>query len=372
LEDSGYGREGSSICGIAGIRKFGDEVINETQIRLFLTGMEHRGNDATGIAMQKKDGEILILKDDIAAWNFTKSKKYEEFINENLNEDIIQVILHTRAATKGSPRKNPNNHPLSVGKCAVIHNGVISNDDSLFRELDLERGAETDSDILRAIVDKHGITKDAIKHLNKVRGGVAMAAMHPEYPGMMLLGRSGNPMTMASDENFLVFASEKSVIHRAMRPWVFRFKKWFQVQSLQLAFSGYPDHSIEILGTEGTEWHDEFRTHYGTYNEPVRRVYTGWKERQKKWDSDNKPVTQVKTLAKKDAFLPLSQLNAYPDKPIRRITECPSCKLRLALLPEQVELPLWELSCPKDNGGCGKLLGRPPVYEDVQEKVVIN
>jgi len=352
------------MCGISGIRKFGNEPIREIQIRLFLTGMEHRGNDATGIAMQKKTGEILIFKDDIAAWNFTKLKKYEEFIETNLDENIVQVILHTRAATKGSPRKSPNNHPLSSGKGAVIHNGVITNDDSLFRELDLERGAETDSDILRAIVDKYGITKEAIKHLNKVRGGVAMAAMHPDYPGMMLLGRSGNPITLASDDNYLVFSSEKSTIHRAMRPWVYRFKKWFQVQSLQLAFSGYPDNTIEILGPDGTEWHDEFKTHYGTYKEPVRRVYSGWKERQKKWDGDIKEAP--KQLAVAHGFVPVENVKSSK-KPIRRISECPSCKLRLALLPEQVDTPLWELSCPKDNGGCGKMLGVMP-----KEVVVAN
>ena len=116
------------MCGISGIIRYGDEQITEPQIRMFLTGLEHRGNDAAGIAMQRKNGELLILKNDVTPWKFTKSKEYLDFIEENLNENIIQVLLHTRAATKGNPRVASNNHPMFAGKAAVIHNGVIHND----------------------------------------------------------------------------------------------------------------------------------------------------------------------------------------------------------------------------------------------------
>ena len=361
------------MCGISGIRRYGDKPIEEIMIRSFLLGLEHRGNDATGIAMQRKDGEVLVYKDDIAAWTFVKSKGYENFLNEHLNDDIIQVILHTRAATKGNPRKNINNHPLHAGKAAVVHNGVLNNDDALFRELELERNAETDSDILRAIVDKFGVTKEAIRKLNKVRGGAAIAALHPEYPGLMLLGRSGNPLTQASNGDFFCFASEKNIIHKAMRPWVSWHKKWFQFQSLQLAFSPYPDNTLEILGPDGTEWHDEFKAFWGTYHEPVRRVYSGWKERQRTWDKQAEHSASTSSTSTSAA--PIKVLNAERTAGAPNVVvECPNCKKRWALSADLLDVPRHLLECTKARGGCGGRLGQynPTVRVETSEHVSVN
>lgn len=342
------------------MRRYGDKPIEDIHIQMLLTGMEHRGNDATGLAMQRRDGRIFILKDDVAAWKFTRSDKYEEFIKENLDDEIIQVILHTRAATKGNPRRYQNNHPLFADKAAIVHNGVLSNDDEQFRVLDLDRKAETDSDIVRAVVDKWGITPEAIQKLNKLRGGAAIAALHPDYPGKMLLGRSGNPLTMGSDENFFVFASEKNVIHRAMRPWVQRWGQWFQKQSLDLAFSPFPDHTLWIIGDQLDEFHDEFKIHYGTYYEPVRRVYSGWKERQRKWD-DGASKTQVNGKGAESSATGTTTIIPGPGSepaPTRVLVACPSCKKTVALVGDQQQKPRFDLFCPKDKGGCGSRLGQ--------------
>ena len=343
-------------------------------IRMFLTGLEHRGNDATGLAMQRKDGEVLVYKDDVAAWTFVTSNGYEEFLEANLDDSITQVILHTRAATKGTSRKNVNNHPLHAGKAAVIHNGVLNNDDALFKELELERKAETDSDILRAIVDKFGVTKEAIRKLNKVRGGAAIAALHPEYPGLMLLGRSGNPITQAANENFFCFASEKNVIHRAMRPWIKKWNKWFQFQSLQLAFSNYPDNTLEILGPEGTEWHDEFKAFWGTYHEPVRRVYSGWRERQRTWDKQaQQEAKRGEEGSRTESNVSAPSSSTTGDAP-RILVECPTCKKHWVLTPDQHDIPRHLLECTKERGGCGNRLGQfsPAQTKHAEERASVN
>jgi predicted glutamine amidotransferase len=325
-------------------------------IRLMLTGLEPRGNDAAGIAMQKTDGQIFVLKNDLTPWQFTKSQAYKDFIEEFLKDDIKQVILHTRAATKGLARFNKNNHPMFSGRSAVVHNGVINNDDELFRNFDIPRTAETDSDILRAITDKWGITKDTIEKLNKLRGGVATAAIHPEYPGWMLLARSGNPLTIASTEDFFAFASTKDVLHRAMRPLVFRFKQWFQVQSVNLAFSPFPDNTAYLIGPEGLEWHEEFKSFTGTYVEPNRRVYINYQERQRKWDAEAKtPQATVKATTEVETDGKL-------------IVKCPKCDKRLALTPEQFASDRSDLRCPEKSGGCGALLSESASAE----KVTVN
>lgn len=325
------------MCGIAGIKRFGDKQIEEIQIRLFLTGLESRGNDATGIAMQRRNGEVLVCKSDVPAWQFVSQQLYKDFIKDHLSDDITQVILHTRGASQGNPRVNKNNHPLTAGKAALIHNGMLSNDDFLFKDLKLDRAADTDSDILRAIVDEFGFTKEAIRKLNRVNGGAAIAALHPDYPGKMLLGRSGNPIVLGSTPEFLVFASEKEAIHRSMRPWVERFGHWFQVMTPDLAFSPFPNDTCWIIGERGVEWHDSMKMHIGNYKEPFRSTYSQYSERQRKFDLDAKPKKYGS------------------NKGVIQI-DCPTCKKHLTISPEQRHLSLEELFCPKEHGGCGNTL----------------
>ncbi len=334
------------MCGIAGIRKYGEKPIEEHMIRLLLTGLEHRGNDASGIAMQNKRGDVFTLKHDSPAWTFVSSVAYEEWIEKHLSPDIEQVILHCRAATKGSPRFAKNNHPLFNGKAAIVHNGKIENDDYVFGELKLERAADTDTDIVRAIIDKFGITEQGIKMLNRVRGSAAIAALSPEYPGKMLVGRSGSPLTIGSTDDFFMFASEKHTIHRAMKPIKQRFNMIFQEQSLNMSFGPYPDNTLWILGPEGKEFHGELKSYWGTYKDPVRRVYVDYKERQDEWtkkaDGGARPINIImpKADANEKVFL-----------------TCPKCKKPLILGKHQLGIDLNELMCPKDKGGCGESLG---------------
>jgi len=332
------------MCGIAGIKKYGNKPIEEIMVRMFLTGLEKRGNDATGIAMQDKKGEIFTLKNDVQAWAFVTSNEYKDWINEHLTDDIEQVILHTRAATKGSPRQSVNNHPLFNGKAAIVHNGKIENDNELFKKLKLERVAETDTDILRALVDKHGVNDELINAFREVRGSAALAAFSPEYPGRMILGRSGSPLCVGSTEDFFCFASEKSVIHRAMRPWVERFGIHFQKQSLEMAFSPFPDHTLWILGPDGKERHGEFKSFWGTYRDPIRRVYTGYKERQDEWTNKAKIKDTIKHYTIKD------------NKEEAIYLSCPKCNKPLVINKEQLKMDLNQLICPLKHGGCGSPL----------------
>ena len=61
------------MCGIAGIRKFGGTPITGEEIVLLLCSIEHRGQHATGIALENPDG-IHVFKAPEPAWKFTKSE----------------------------------------------------------------------------------------------------------------------------------------------------------------------------------------------------------------------------------------------------------------------------------------------------------
>jgi asparagine synthetase B (glutamine-hydrolysing) len=241
------------MCGIGGVRRFGPEPITADQIKTLLIANERRGNDASGVALQDLDGHIHVMKKNVPAWNFVTSTEYEGFIDANLKEDTVIALIHTRAATKGNPSDPRNNHPLWNGKSAVVHNGVLHNDDSLFSRLKLERVGDVDSDVLRAIIDKVGLVPNVIKELNEISGSCAIAAIDSRFPGKLLLGRSGSPLVFASTPDQLVFASEKTAIHHAMRPMEIRHGFPMCPNRTDLAWMTVADDSMYLLG----DWHLE-------------------------------------------------------------------------------------------------------------------
>lgn len=329
------------MCGIAGIIKYGNKPIVEAQIADLLTGNEHRGNDATGMALSQADGSVHVFKKDEPAWTFIKDKEYFAAIEEYLKPDTWAVILHTRGATQGNPRNNVNNHPMYDNLSAVIHNGVLRNDESLFKTMRFERHAETDSDLLRAYVDRFGITEKCIKEMNRIIGSAAGAAVDPRHPKEMLIFRSGSPMWLASNEDFFMFASEKKTAYRALKSYVQRHGMWFKEERANAAFSPMADNTAWIVNEIGLSVHKEFKTMVGQYVDPFRQTYTNYTERQKKWDLMAK-IDKGEKVAKMDTAL-------FYDE-----AECPKCHMFWLITKNGNPK---DFHCNNDKGGCGESLG---------------
>lgn len=302
-------------------------------------GNEHRGNDASGIAIQQKDGSLNILKKDCPGWQLVTSDEYTKFIKEHLHADSRGVIVHARGASQGNPRDNNNNHPMYAGVSAVIHNGVIRNDNDMFNILKLDRKAATDSDIIRAIVDRFGVTEQAVKTLGKLSGSGAIAAFDPRYPGKLLLVRSGNPLTLASNDDFLYFSSEKATLHKACRPFVKRLGLWFHSQKTNVDFSTMANNTAYIIGKKGLEVRGECKICTGEYHEPWRKTYEEYGKRQEKWDN----MAQVKPVGVSDTT---TMKSAY----------CYQCKKNWVIPKDAL---YSNYSCNKAEGGCGGCLWQP-------------
>lgn len=326
------------MCGISGIIKYGKEPISSDHVELLLVGLQKRGNDATGVALQYANGHWVSYKNNVPAWNFVTSNEFVEWMKEKMTPEVVAIIAHTRAATQGTPRDAANNHPLTSEHCALVHNGMISNETTLFSTLKLKRQGEVDSDILRAIVEEYGITAKGVDNLNKVNGSAAIAAFHTKFPGKVLIARSGSPLTIGSTSNFFAFASEKHILHRAMRPFVKRFGVDFQVQSVDMAFSPFPDNTAWIMGPHGLEGHFPFRTLTGVYRTPDYAAHVAkYEERQKRWEGTGK--TEVK------------HTTGLLEKHVR----C-TCGKDWTIHPSQTSKPLPELECTKAEGGCGRTM----------------
>ena len=341
------------MCGIAGIRSFSpDDPIRADQIVQLLLAAEHRGKDACGLALQGRyDGKICVYKDDSCATRFVQSKGFESFLGEHLTPDVSTAILHTRAATSsgwgdgGTPRKQANNHPMWKGCTAVVHNGVISNHKWLFDELKLERSCDTDSDIIRAILDAKGIEEDGVKMLKRCSGGAAIAAVSERSPGKLLLGRSGGPLVVGSLKDQIVFGSERQIVHAGFRQHRKMWGVWMRPLHVDAAFTIFPTDTAWLFDDKG------FSRHWPLSIAGFAQGYSyRFQQRELRAEARKKKVVVTAPLDGKEVVLP-----NYKCKN-------PACDGVWGITREQLQKHgLGNLYCAK----CGWWMdGHKPIYEE--------
>lgn len=362
------------MCGIGGIRRMGERPIAAWQVDMLACSLEHRGNDATGLAVAFRDGRIEVFKDHEPAWRFLSQRRTREWLEAQLAEDSAQTVLvHTRKMTKGSQWQNKNNHPMWAGKSAVVHNGMISNDDRLFKELELERSAETDSDIIRAIIDRYDLDRGLIGRegkLGKLAGSVAAAVVHVDHPGKVLLLRSNNPLFVASNGEHVAWASTKKSCYLVLKRWVNRHGIDMAINDDKLAFVSMPNNTGWFLGDK-LEWHERFEAsgwaRNTTYNVNTpdwrkRREESERKDREAREEREKKAREESQSVAAPPRGEDATRIpGAVVTTPPRRRPDfvvCPGgCETILDCRDHGPDVPLWELTCTRCH--CSLAKGRP-------------
>ena len=181
-----------------------------------LKSLEYRGYDSAGIAgieqgklkIKKAVGKLQELKDVLSA--------------DKLKLDL--AIAHTRWATHGKPTLN-NAHPHtdSSGNLAIVHNGIIENYSSIKKMLE-EKGvnceSETDTEIIAHLLSHYysGNMLEALqKTLADLKGSLAIALIHHDYPDQIFAAARENPLAIGFDlksqEAFL--SSDPNALKRA-------------------------------------------------------------------------------------------------------------------------------------------------------------
>lgn len=146
------------MCGLTGVLLYPThrsaeewrEIANITTTNLLAN--EERGREATGIAVIQADGRCRVFKQPVSASEMVKMAAYQRVLS-TVGDDTVCILGHTRFPTKGSRWRNANNHPLMAGHVVGVHNGAISNDDTLFARLSLPRAGEVDSEIIFRLQD---------------------------------------------------------------------------------------------------------------------------------------------------------------------------------------------------------------------------
>jgi glucosamine--fructose-6-phosphate aminotransferase (isomerizing) len=202
--------------------------------------LEYRGYDSAGIA-SLYDGRLLIRKD---------AGKVDEVIQKQNLASLPGIIAigHTRWATHGAVTKL-NAHPQSDcgGRVAVVHNGIIENNQQLRQKL-TKMGhkftSATDTEVIPHLIEdelKNGCSlEQAVLNIApKLEGSYAFLAISLDDPGKIIGTRRDNPLIVG------VGASD------------------YYVSSDALAFSQYTnqvmgleDNEVVILTQEGIAFFD--------------------------------------------------------------------------------------------------------------------
>lgn len=247
------------MCGIIGYcgQKPAVPIVIEALKRL-----EYRGYDSAGIA-SLSDGRLLIKKD---------AGKVDEVIQKhNLASLPGNVAIgHTRWATHGGVTQlNAHPHSDCGGKVAVVHNGIVENNQQLRQELTKighRFTSETDTEVIPHLIEdevKNGCSlEQAVLNIApRLEGSYAFLVMAPGNPGKIVGTRRNNPLIVG------INATD------------------YYVSSDALAFSQYTnqvmglgDNEVVMLTQEGVQFFDPKGNKLA---KEVRKLDHSWAESHK-------------------------------------------------------------------------------------------
>ena len=185
------------MCGIIGL--ISDKEVSSTLLE-GLKRLEYRGYDSSGIATINNNKIERV-----------RSKGNLSFLEEKLLSISLPGnigIGHTRWATHGTPEEK-NAHPHITDKVAVVHNGIIENNNQLRNQL-LESGVEfssdTDTEVVCHIITSYinsGLSSyDSIRAtMNDIKGTFALGILVASDPSKLYAVRGGSPLAIGSSKN---------------------------------------------------------------------------------------------------------------------------------------------------------------------------
>ena len=206
------------MCGIAGFSFGSGSRLNRTLVtQALLAGIAERGADAVGYA-HRADGRLEVHKQQTGASALLEAV--------HVPPTTRQALVHVRDYTKGHPTVAANNHPVRHGHVTGIHNGIIANDEELFRRHDIDRHEPemtVDSEVIFALVEEHGSSPEVLQELF---GTMAAAWVDERDAHILHVARGvGRPLWIARGRHAVLFASTRAALELVEHALRTRFRK---------------------------------------------------------------------------------------------------------------------------------------------------
>ena len=208
------------MCGIAGF--INDGLLDTRKGELahvfakLMMETSARGTDATGAWVQNRN--VWFLKGAYTATEMVRQTAYEKLMVK-VNHTTTAVVGHCRAATKGMPADNRNNHPVQAGPIVLVHNGIISNSEEIVKEWTDAPTVDTAAAAYAIWQESKTVTTagSIAKALERLKGWFSLAITDLRNPSVVYIVRHLAPMYFAYDEarKVMWFASDDVHIKKA-------------------------------------------------------------------------------------------------------------------------------------------------------------
>ena len=212
------------MCGIFGISVSKDSAVkqhyNKIASTLFLLS-ESRGKEASGFAINTGI-ELRYLKSPFPASDLVKSSIFKREIDTLINSDnnFYTIIGHSRLVTNGYEQFNENNQPVIKNNLATIHNGIIVNDNELWKKFkDEKRLSSLDSELIptlfRRFLNQGDTLQTALSNLYKEIYGMTSIAVLPFENNNLILATNNGSLyyLLSKDSSAFIFASERFILN---------------------------------------------------------------------------------------------------------------------------------------------------------------
>ncbi len=222
------------MCGIFGVTitehsRLSTDDLKRSVEDLFVLS-ESRGKEAAGLAILTPEA-IHVHKEPSSASRMIRSRPYRAVFADAVQNGsghgpggrATTIIGHSRLVTNGAQEFHHNNQPV-VGQGLIgIHNGIIVNDDDLWRRYPLERRYQVDTEVLLSLVrhflaEGRSLIEATRETFGVIEGAASIACVFEEFNYLLLATNNGSLYTCRSaTANTQLFASEKYILQMLLK-----------------------------------------------------------------------------------------------------------------------------------------------------------
>jgi glutamine---fructose-6-phosphate transaminase (isomerizing) len=219
-----------------------------------LRRLEYRGYDSAGVAIVSAGGALQIAK---------KAGRIENLDKELAEHEMTGTvgIGHTRWATHGEPNdRNAHPHTDSLGRVAVVHNGIIENFAALRAELEgdgVEFRSDTDTEVVahllgRQLREHGGSLGDALRGVcRRLEGAFTLVVVDREQAHSIAAARRNSPLVLGVGEGETFLGSDVAAFIEYTREAV----ELGQDQIVEITRGGYTITDFAGAPVEGRPFH---------------------------------------------------------------------------------------------------------------------
>lgn len=229
------------MCGIFGI--ISPNKVDKKDLKSLVKNSQQRGKDSSGLICLS-DSQYKVYRAD---FNIDKLLKQVNPFNSPI------VLGHSRLITNGLS----DNQPVIRNNVFVLHNGIIVNDEEIWKDLSVERKFQIDSEVLAGITIDHlknnlSINDVADVILQKCKGIVSCAILIQDIGKLVLLSNNGSLFT-GSKNGAILFASENYALSEIGCEKIIQIQRSFKIidvtipENLELQIADYKSRTENLI-----------------------------------------------------------------------------------------------------------------------------